>query len=89
MFTEKGVSFGHAWFAMSVQAFAAAQEVTLFMMKSLWSPWSPRSPGRRGRSIQWTPHLQSAMLGVLDKGLVPVRRKAVANARRLSRTRLR
>jgi hypothetical protein len=33
--------------------------------------------------------VQSAALGVLGKGLAPIHRKAVANARRLARTKLR
>jgi hypothetical protein len=33
--------------------------------------------------------VQGAALGILDKGMAPVHRKAVANAKRLARTKLR
>ena len=91
MVDEKKTAFSHAWIAMSIQSVVAAQELSMVMLKSLpslpslWSPWL----GGRTPQVRWGPHLHSAALGVLDKGMAPVRKKAVANSRRLARTKLR
>jgi hypothetical protein len=53
------------------------------LVRSFWAPASRRKPA----SVAW--QVQSAAMGVLDKGLAPVHRKAVANAKRLARTKLR
>ena len=46
-------------------------------MQSFWFPWLPR------QSVAG--QLNEAALGVLGKGFAPVRRRAVANAKRLGR----
>jgi hypothetical protein len=86
MFAEKNSAFGESWNAMAVQAVRANQALAASLARSLRAPPSCRSPADlRGLAVQ----LHDAALGVFGKGLAPVHRKAVANARRLARTKLR
>jgi len=66
-----------------MQAWRAQQAFAVFWWRACLSPWGPPSAQAIGTQ------LQSAALGVLGHGLAPVHRTAVANAKRLSRTRLR
>lgn len=75
MGTEKVAAASEAWNAMALEAFRANQRLTLSFMQSLWFPWV--HPKRR--------RLSNAALGILGKGMAPVRRRAVANAKRLGR----
>lgn len=75
MGTEKVAAVNEAWNAMAVEAFRAHQRLTLSFMQSLWFPWV--QPKRR--------QLSNAALGIFGKGMAPVRRRAVANAKRLGR----
>ena len=81
MIAEKNSAFGESWSAMALQslqsqgAFAAALALAAM----------PRST----RASPVAQALATAALAVLDKGLAPVHRRAVANAKRLARTRLR
>jgi hypothetical protein len=77
MGTEKIAAFNEAWTAMAVQAFVENQKMALSVMQSLWFPWLPRKSTSRQAS--------DAALGILGKGMAPVRRRAVANAKRLRR----
>jgi hypothetical protein len=83
MVAEKPLAFGQAWSAMAVEAMAAQQALALAWTRSLWMPWAfgAMTPARAGHA--WT----RALLDVARKGLAPVHRTAVANARRLSRAR--
>jgi hypothetical protein len=83
MSAEKTAAFQQSWAAMAMQAWRAQQAFALFWWRACLSPWGPPSMQAIGTQ------LQSAALGVLGHGLAPVHRTAVANAKRLSRTRLR
>jgi len=83
MGAEKTAAFQQSWLAMGLQMWRAQQAFTVFWWRACLSPWGPPSL----QAVQ--AHLQSAALGVLGHGLAPVHRTAVANAKRLSRTRLR
>ena len=83
MGSEKIAAFNEAWTAMAFQAFRANQQLTLSFMQSLWFPWV--HPKRSAKST--SKQLSNAALGILGKGMAPVRRRAVANAKRLGRTR--
>ena len=84
MGAEKMAAFSESWSAMAMQAFRANQALAASFLRSFWSPlW--RKPSASAIAAQ----LQNAALGVLDKGLTPVHRKARANAKRLARTKLR
>ena len=83
MGTEKLAAVNEAWTAMAFEAFRANQQLTLSFMQSLWFPWL--RPSAKSASRQ----LGNAVEGILGKGMAPVRRRAVANARRLGRTKRR
>jgi len=80
MGTEKMAAFTESWNAMATQAFRA----NYVLATSFWRSWLSGRPSPFSGS-----QLHSAALGVLGKGLGPVHRRAVANAKRLARTRLR
>jgi hypothetical protein len=83
MSAEKTAAFQQSWMAMAMQAWRAQQAFAVFWWRASLSPWGPPSAQAIGTQ------LHSAALGVLGQGLAPVHRTAVANAKRLSRTRLR
>lgn len=74
MGAEKLAAMGESWFAMWVQAFHAQQQLALGMMKTA--------------ALPTTAALTRAGLGVLGHGLAPVHQRAVANSKRLARTKL-
>lgn len=81
MGAEKASVFAQSWNAMAMQAFVAQQQLATSFMRSFWSP---RAPSASAVAAQW----QNAALGVMVKGMAPVHRKTVANAKRLARTRI-
>lgn len=85
MVAEKGAAFTQAWRAMATQAVLANQALATSFLRSFWSPRRRGKPTLAAMFGQ----VQGAALGVLGKGLAPVHRTAVANARRLARTTLR
>jgi hypothetical protein len=85
MMTEKGIAFADAWTAMAMQAARANQAVAASRFRSFLSV----ARGGTAYSTTSAAQLHKAALGVLSKGLSPVHRKAVANAKRLRRTRFR
>jgi hypothetical protein len=85
MGAEKTAAFGESWNAMTLQAFRAHQALAASFLRSFWSPSLKGRPSASAVAAQW----QSAALDVLGKGMAPVHRKAVANAKRLARTKLR
>jgi len=70
MGTEKIAAASEAWNAMALEAFLANQRLALSFMRSFWFP---------------STQLSNAALDILGKGMAPVRRRAVANAKRLGR----
>ena len=85
MVAEKLAGFGEAWSAMVLQTIRANQTLAVALFRAFWAP----SLRRRASTTAVAAQLQSAALDILAKGLAPVHRKAVANARRLARTKLR
>jgi hypothetical protein len=85
MVAEKKMAFAEAWQAMAAQSMRASQTLAMSFLRSIWSP-SLRGKPTAGKVAA---QLQSAALGVFGKGLAPVHRKAVANAKRLARTKRR
>lgn len=85
MGAEKTAAFSESWNAMTMQAFRANQALAASFLRSFWSPLSKGKPSAKSVTAQF----QSAALGILGKGMAPVHRKAVANAKRLVRTKLR
>lgn len=85
MGAEKVAALTESWNAMAVQTFRANQQLALSYMQSLWFPWlSPKSSAKSASR-----QLSNAALGILGKGMAPIRRRAVANAKRLGHTKKR
>ena len=76
---EKFAAAGEAWTAMATQAFLENQKIALGLMQSFWFPWMRPAP--KSLATQMTQATQA----ILGKGMAPVRRRAVANAKRLRR----
>lgn len=81
MGVEKIAAMNEAWTAMATQAFLENQKFALSFMQSVWFPWMRPTPTAKSVSRQ----LNRAAVSVLGKGMAPVRRRAVANAKRLGR----
>ena len=86
MIAEKNSAFGESWNAMALQALQSQRTFAAALALAAMPPRSTRaSPAAQTLAA----HLQQATLAVIGKGLAPVHRRAVANAKRLARTRLR
>ena len=84
MVAEKNAAFGESWKAMAAQAAIANQALAVSTLRAFLAVAQGRRPTAASAA-----QLQKAALGVLGKGLAPVHRKAVANAKRLARTKIR
>jgi hypothetical protein len=82
MGTEKLAAFQESWIAMAAESWRIQQQIALGAVQALWFPWLAA-----GRAQAWP--AEGAARAILGRGLAPVRRRAVANAKRLQRTRLR
>ena len=92
MGAEKVEAFGESWVAMSQQAMAAQQQFVLWWMQTWWKValggWmNPPSWNQLSSSAQR--RVFDSMLDVTMRGMAPVHRRAVANARRLGAARTR
>ena len=85
MSSEKSAAFLESWQAMTVQSMRANQALSMSFFRAFWSPSMAEKMSMRGMTAQ----IQNAALGVLGKGMAPVHQRAVANAKRLSRTKIR
>jgi hypothetical protein len=85
MVAEKHTAFSEAWQAMATQSVRANQALAASLMRSALSS----SPADKPTPAKVAAQMHEAALGVLGSGLAPVHRKAVANAKRLARTKLR
>jgi hypothetical protein len=83
MSAEKVAAFCESWNAMLVEIMRANAELSL--LSTRW--FLTGLPATRQSSRVAAAHIQRAALGILGKGVAPVRRRAVANARRLGRAR--
>ena len=91
---EKLAAFSESWQAMASQAVTSQMQIAAtlthmaFKQSSLW--WAPfgASQGMTpGDMTQLGNQVQSAVMQVASKGMAPVRKRAVANAKRLNRSR--
>lgn len=85
MFAEKNAAFSESWSAMAWQSLRSQQALAAALARSAWTPPAPHKPAAHAIGAQ----MQRAALAVFGKGLAPVHRRAVANAKRLAKTRLR
>ena len=81
MGAEKAAAFAESWNAMATQALQANPTLALSFLRAFWSPASARSSAASA-----TRQVGRAVTGIVQKGLAPVHRCAVANAKRLGRT---
>jgi hypothetical protein len=84
MSDEKVEAFKESWAAMASETVLAQQrlaiDMTTSVLKAAWFPWiAPQA------NDMFANQMGNATMGVLNKGMEPVRKRAVANARRLSR----
>jgi hypothetical protein len=89
MSQEKIVAFGEAWRAMTLQLLKSNQQLAASMMRSAWPAAPMRRDARAVRLTQVAAQIEGAALDILGQGIRPVHRRAVANAKRLSRTKTR
>jgi hypothetical protein len=88
MGAEKLAAFGEAWQAMALQTLKSQQQLSTSLLRS----WSLALSGRREPALPLATaaaQLQQATLDIMSQGMRPVHRRAVANVRRLGRTRRR
>jgi hypothetical protein len=83
MGSEKVLAFYQSWGGMWMQVFQAQLALAQGMAAMAWTPWAVG--GRVGTVA--APSAAALATGILAAGLAPVHRKAVANARRLGRSR--
>jgi hypothetical protein len=83
MVSEKGAAFHESWAEMALAATRAQQALAWSWLGAMAPGASPMAGNRAlaHAAGAW----QSAAMGVLASGFHPVRRRAVANAKRLSR----
>lgn len=82
MGAEKVEAFGEAWLAMSMQMWKVNQE-----WMRMWFNAFTAYPLSQGSSLNHsTKRLESATLNVLSKGMTPVHKRVVSNAKRLTRS---
>lgn len=85
MSAEKMTAFNESWSAMADQALHAQRLLAASWVRSFWPSAQKGRPSVAAMAFR----AQNAAIAILGKGMTPVHRKAVANAKRLARTRLR
>jgi hypothetical protein len=83
MSTEKVAALCESWNAMLVEITRANMELSLSSARLFLSGLPVTLRSSRAAAA----HVQRAAIGILGAGVAPVRRRAVANARRLRRAR--
>lgn len=87
MGAEKLAAFGEAWQAMTLQMLRSNQQLAASMMRSWWPTMAVRAGAKAAPQTQAAAVWQNAALDILNQGIRPVHRRAVANAKRLGRKR--
>jgi hypothetical protein len=85
MTAEKNDAFNESWTAMTAQALHVQQALVTSLLCSFGSSPPAGTPSATATAMNW----HDAAIGVLRRGMAPVHRRAVANAKRLARTKLR
>lgn len=85
MVAEKEKAFVEGWQAMALHTLHANQALAVTLSQSFWTP---AFHGNRSASAV-AAKLHNATFGVVATGFAPMHRTAVANAKRLARTKLR
>lgn len=85
MVDEKQLAFGESWLAMIGHATTTQIALGNTAWRSLCYPWL----GGGATPVAMATQMHQASVDMLQKGLAPMHRKAVANAKRLAKTPLR
>lgn len=85
MVAEKQTAFSQAWMAMATEAFRANQSIAASLFGSFMFP----RPMSRSSTSGITRKIHKAANSIMDKGLSPIHRTAVANAKRLGKSKTR
>jgi hypothetical protein len=85
MHTEKTSAFAESWLAMASATMLAQQAMAMSAVQSFWS--APLGGRRHGQAARR--RARQSALDIMSRGLAPVHRTAVANARRLARGKIR
>ena len=89
MGAEKVEAFWESWLAMASQGMLAQQRFALWWFRTWWQTalggWM-NPPTLQHLSTSAQQRVLASMLDVTHRGITPVRRRAVANARRLNRS---
>lgn len=85
MVDEKHLAFGESWLAMIGHATLSQVALGSTAWRSLCYPWL----GGGATPAVMASQIQLASIAMIQKGLEPMHRKAVANAKRLAKTPLR
>ena len=85
MVAEKQAAMAQAWVAMAAESIRANQAMATSLFGAMFNPLSYL----KAPSTSLAADMQKAAMGVCSAGLAPVHRKAVSNAKRLAKTRLR
>jgi len=101
MSTEKVQAFSESMTAMAAQIYRTNQEWSILALRQWWTActrsWLSLAGGALRPGISFAPlsgpvatqkRLQRSVATIIEKGLSPVHKRATANARRLSRSRL-
>jgi hypothetical protein len=78
---EKVAAFNQSWQAMWLHAWQSQMSMATSICQACWFPWMY---GSRLSSLPAT-FVENMTHGVLAKGMAPVHRRAVSNAKRLAR----
>lgn len=85
MVNEKHAAFAEGCGQMALQIYRLNQQIAGVMIRAFWAPHSLNASWAASTVVQ----AQKAAMTVLDKGLAPMHRTAVSNAKRLAKTSLR
>ena len=83
MGAEKIEALGESWNAVFFEVFRTNLTFALSFAPQWWFGWPTVASASRAATRHW----ERTAIAALVKGIAPVRRRAVANARRLSRKR--
>lgn len=90
MSAEKFAAFGESWNDMALQILKANQQMARAFMFGSWFPVRASSGAGLYQSFYCAAaQMQSSTLQVINSGVAPVRKRAVANAERLRRIKTR
>lgn len=81
MISEKQAAFSQAWFAMAIETFRVNQSIAASMLGSFMFPGT----GSQASTARLRRKMQAGANSIINRGLAPVHRTAVANAKRLGR----